>query len=60
MVSIDGPSQILWRQTECVHLQDKHEAERELASLSKANKIWAALTEDGNIFAFGAKRVIRP
>ncbi|KAG1759371.1 PIN domain-like protein [Suillus occidentalis] len=37
-----------------------HEAEQELASLSKANKIWAALTEDSSTFTFGAKRVIRP
>ncbi|KAG1893197.1 PIN domain-like protein [Suillus fuscotomentosus] len=37
-----------------------NEAERELASLSKANKICAVLTEDSKTFTFGAKRVIRP
>ncbi|KAG1776554.1 hypothetical protein EV702DRAFT_1198248 [Suillus placidus] len=35
-----------------------HEAEQELASLSKANKICAVLIEDSKTFMFGAKQVI--
>ncbi|KAG2068606.1 hypothetical protein BDR04DRAFT_1119690 [Suillus decipiens] len=56
--------QIFWftwsmRQTECTHLQANHKAGWELASLSKANKICAVLTEDSKTFMFGAKRVIQ-